>query len=61
MPGWLRNWWRSLTTKPCDSCGEPVLINAYIKTGRIRRGSWWAGDEVELRCPNCAKTFWVKK
>jgi hypothetical protein len=61
MPEWLRNLWRKVTTKPCDGCGEPVPINAYRKTGRSRNGKWWAGDEVELECPNCAETFWVKK
>lgn len=61
MLKWLRDRWQNLMTNPCESCGEPVLVTAYRKTGRTRQGNWWAGSEVELECPNCSTTFWVKK
>jgi RNase P subunit RPR2 len=61
MQEWLRDLWQKVTTRPCRACGEPVLVTAYRKTAKIRKGSWWAGDEVELECPNCGDTFWAKK
>ena len=61
MLEWLQDWWQKVTSKPCDACGEPVLISAYRQTGRTRKGNWWAGGEVELECPNCGNAFWVKK
>ena len=57
----LRNWWQKVTTKPCEGCGEPVLVTAYRRTGRTRKGSWWSADQVELECPNCGNTFWIRK
>jgi len=38
-----------------------VAVTAYRDTGRSRKGSWWAGGDVELECPNCGDTFWTKK
>jgi predicted RNA-binding Zn-ribbon protein involved in translation (DUF1610 family) len=61
MLQWLRDWWQRLTTNPCEGCGEAVLVAAYRKTGRTREGNWWAGGGVELECPHCGNTFWVKK
>jgi predicted RNA-binding Zn-ribbon protein involved in translation (DUF1610 family) len=61
MLAWLQDWWQKATTKPCDGCGEPVAVTAYRKTGRARKGSWWAGSEEELECPNCGNRFWVRK
>ena len=50
-----------MTTNPCENCGETVKVAAYGKTGRTGKGTWWAGGGVELECPNCGHTFWIKK
>ncbi len=60
MLEWMRDWYRKATTKPCDSCGEPVSVAAYLKTGRTRKDNWWAGSEEELECPSCGDRFWVR-
>jgi predicted RNA-binding Zn-ribbon protein involved in translation (DUF1610 family) len=62
MLEWMRDRYRKATTKPCDSCGEPVAVSAYRKTGRSeRREGLLAGVAVELECPNCGDTFWVRR
>lgn len=57
----LKNWWHRTTTNPCENCEEPVKVTAYRKTGRTETGTWWAGGGVELECPNCGHTFWIKQ
>ncbi len=61
MLEWLRDWWQRVTTKPCDRCGESVPVRAYRQTGKTHRGNWWTGVEVEMECPHCGYTFWVRK
>ena len=61
MLKWLRDLWQKATTSPCESCGEPLKVSAYHKTGKTRQGNWWAGGGAELECPNCGHTFWIKK
>jgi len=61
MLEWLRDLWHKVTTKPCEACGEPVSVTAYRETGRTRKGDFWAGTEMELECPYCGATLWVRK
>ena len=61
MLKWLLNWWQTVTTNLCESCGEPVKVSAYRKTGQTRMGSWWGAGGTELECPNCGHAFWIKK
>ncbi|MFW2339980.1 MAG: hypothetical protein ACN4GK_08015 [Acidimicrobiia bacterium] len=61
MLKWLLNWWQTVTTNPCESCGEPVKVSAYRKTGQTRMGNWWGAGGAEVACPNCGHAFWIKK
>jgi hypothetical protein len=61
MLNWLRDLWQTAATNPCENCGEPVKVSAYRKTGKTRKGNWWAGGGAELECPNCRHTFWTKE
>jgi predicted RNA-binding Zn-ribbon protein involved in translation (DUF1610 family) len=61
MLKWLLNWWETVTTNPCESCGEPVKVSTYRKTGQTSIGSWWGAGGAEIACPNCGHTFWIKK
>lgn len=61
MRQWLRERWQRVTTQRCESCGVPVAISAYRKTGASSKGTWWASGGVEPECPHCRHTFWVKK
>lgn len=61
MLDWLRDLWRRTTTNPCQQCGELIPVSDYRETGETEDGMWWSGDGVELECPNCGHTFWVKK
>jgi len=57
----LRNWWQKATTMPCKGCGELVSVTDYQEIARTPKAAWWVGDAVELACPHCGDTFWVKK
>ena len=61
MLGTLREWLRKVTTKPCEACGEPVPVADYRETGETRPGTLCSGGELELACPHCGDTFWVRK
>jgi predicted RNA-binding Zn-ribbon protein involved in translation (DUF1610 family) len=61
MVYWLRDLWKKATTRPCDSCGEPIAVSAYRETGNSRREGLLAGVAVELECPRCGYTFWIRK
>jgi len=50
-----------MTTRPCDACGVPVAVSAYRETGNSRREGMLAGVAVELECPHCGHTFWIRK
>ena len=62
MLKWLRDWWQKVTTSPCNTCGEFAPVSAYRKTGRSqKKEGLFGGVAVELECPNCDATFWVRK
>ena len=62
MLDWLRDLWRRTTTSPCQQCGELIPVTEYRETGETDEdGKWWSGDGIQLECPNCGHTFWVKK
>jgi len=62
MLDWLRDLWRRTTTSPCRQCGELIPVTEYRETGETDEdGKWWSGDGIQLECPNCGHTFWVKK
>jgi RNase P subunit RPR2 len=57
----LRRLWKKWTTTQCDSCDEPVPVKAFRPTGNTRQGTLFSGSQVELECPHCGYTFWVRK
>ena len=61
MPRGVRAWWQRITTRPCSDCGAPIPVSEYVPTGETKKGSWWAGGSMELECPECGATFWLKK
>jgi hypothetical protein len=46
---------------PCKGCGELVSVTEYQEIAEEPKAAWWVGDAVELACPHCGDTFWVKK
>ena len=61
MIEWFRRRWTEITTQPCPSCGETVLVTEFAPTGEQRKDTWWAGGAIEVECPSCGFCFWVKK
>lgn len=57
----VRDLYRKMTTRPCDACGKPVKVSEYRATGNERRQGWLSGVAVEMECPYCGETFWIRK
>ena len=57
----VREWLRNLTIKPCEACGAPVPVKDYRETGRTRPGTVFTAGDMELACPRCGATFWVRR